>query len=209
MLRKQQAAQTRDPRYLHMQIEQAPHIFNSLCSSSVNVERNLSSGEPDVFWILWYVNEHHVACTYCQIMYMLESYSSWVWTNFDVIKNTWASFVLQMDSWMLQEKRIKSVIINFKTLLTPEARIFELSRVKFNNWHCRFTYHTAGGVHAIQVDLCHESDVWWEVWVFRPTFNLQIVHPVFIARLQTETSRKRRVDSTLNTSAHVHYIQQY
>lgn len=68
----------------------------------------------------------------------------------------------------------------------PEAAMFKLSSVKFNNWLCRFTYHTAGGVHAIQVDLRHESDVWWELWVFRPTFNLQIVHPVFIARLQTD-----------------------
>ena len=68
----------------------------------------------------------------------------------------------------------------------------------------RFTYHTVGGVHAIQVYLRHKSDKRWWLWVFWPTFNLQIVHPVFIACLWTETGRERWVNSILNTNNKQH-----
>lgn len=58
--------------------------------------------------------------------------------------------------------------------------------------HSWITYHAAGSVYAVQVDLCHESDERRWVWVSWPTFHLQVVHPVFITRLQAERRKHMR-----------------
>lgn len=52
------------------------------------------------------------------------------------------------------------------------------------------THHTVGGMHAVQVDLCHESDEGRSLRVPGATLHLQAIHPVLIDGLGAEEQRE-------------------